>query len=95
MPNDSDLLAGPRTEHEFWNSEPRYSEPPRTPLSLPAPPAPRPSRLRVVMARLLFFVLFSAAFGLLGYEVARKYNLPVPWLDGLLNRSGLAAPNPR
>lgn len=89
MPNDPNLRNLPpgvptHAEHEFWNSAPKYSEPPRYSVK---PMRPRPSRLRVAMARTLFAVLFSGILALLIYEGSRRYGIDWTDLRGSVARS--------
>ena len=90
MPNDSELArplrASANPEHEFWNTAPKYSDPP--PRISMRPLVPRPSRLRVTLARLLFFVLFSGTLALLVYEAAHKYGITTNDVRAFGTRSG-------
>jgi hypothetical protein len=79
MSKHAESLSRPQaaqTEHEFWSSEPAYSEPP--PRFSLRPAVPRPSRLRRALARTLFSLLFAGALALLTYEVALKYGITWP-----------------
>lgn len=92
MQNDESLAqplrANANTEHEFWNTAPKYSDPPpRLSISM-RPAVPRPSRLRVVLARLLFFVLFSGTLALLVYEAAHKYGITTADVRAFVAGSG-------
>lgn len=61
-------------EHEFWHSDPKYSAPPPA-FSERPPRRPAPSRVRVVLARLLFVILFSLAVAPLVCLIALKFGI--------------------
>jgi hypothetical protein len=62
---------------EFWRAQPAYSEPPSVLASLP--PLPTPSRVRVVLSKLLFLAVFIPILGLLLHVVSLRFD--VPWLN--------------
>ena len=75
-------------EKEFWDSSPRYSATSARPVAAPSlAPAPRPTRLRRALSKVLFGTLFSGVLALLAYEAATIYGIGWSDVRGLLAKA--------
>lgn len=85
--HDSEYLH----ENEFWETPPRYSDVGAAPmLALSIAPRSEPSRLRRVMAKLLFVTAFSAVLALLIYEVSIVFGISLSDVQSTYTRLAAA-----